>query len=177
MDVSCPVVIVDYDARWPLVYEEEKLCILGVAENRILDVAHIGSTAVVGLGAKPIVDIMAGVNGSSETDELSPLLREMGYKDVIRQLGHSEWYYCLTKVVHGEEAWLQNFHLHLMKFRSEPWKRHVLFRDFLRNHPEAVQKYDKFKRMMAAKYGVDRESCTNAKTGFIASVVNQAKMK
>ena len=175
--MSCPVVIVDYNPRWSLIYEEEKLRILGVAGSRILDVAHIGSTAVVGLGGKPIVDIMAGVNGSSNADELLSLLREIGYKDVIRQLGHSEWYYCLRKVVYGEEAWLQNFHLHLMKFRSEIWKRHVLFRDFLRNHPEAVQKYDKLKRMLAAKYGVDRESYTNAKTGFIASVVNQAKMK
>jgi GrpB-like predicted nucleotidyltransferase (UPF0157 family) len=64
-----------------------------------------------------------------------------------------------------------------MKFRSETWKRHVLFRDFLRNHPETVQKYDKLKRMLAAKYGVDRESYTNAKTEFIASVLNQAKKK
>jgi GrpB-like predicted nucleotidyltransferase (UPF0157 family) len=175
--VSCSVVIVDYDPRWPLIYEEEKLCILGVADSRILDVAHIGSTAVVGLGAKPIVDIMAGVNVSSDADELLPLLREIGYQDVIRQLGHSEWYYCLRKVVHGKEAWLQNFHLHLMKFRSETWERHILFSDFLRNHPEPMQKYDKLKRMMAAKYGADRESYTNAKTEFIASVLNQAKMK
>jgi GrpB-like predicted nucleotidyltransferase (UPF0157 family) len=120
---------------------------------------------------------MAGVNGSYDADELLPLLREIGYKDVIQQLDHSEWYYCLRKVVHGKEAWLQNFHLHLMKFRSETWERHILFRDFLRNHPETVQKYDKLKRMLAAKYGVDRESYTNAKTEFIASVVNQAKMK
>jgi GrpB-like predicted nucleotidyltransferase (UPF0157 family) len=88
--VSGPVIIVNYDPRWSLVYEEKKLCILGVAGSRILDVAHIGSTAVVGLGAKPIVDIMAGVNGSSDADELLPLLREIGYKDVIRQLGHSK---------------------------------------------------------------------------------------
>ena len=175
--MSCPVVIVDYDPRWPLIYEEEKLCILGVADSRILDVAQIGSTAVVGLGAKPIVDIMAGVNSSSDADELLPLLSEIGYKDVIRHLGHSKWYYCLRKVVHGEEAWLQNFHLHLIKFRSETWERHILFRDFLRNNPETMLKYDKLKRMMAAKYGADRESYTNAKTEFIASVVNQAKMK
>ena len=175
--MSCPVVIVDYDPRWPLIYEEEKFCILVVAGSRILDVAHIGSTAVVGLGAKPIVDIMAGVNGSSDADGLLPLFRKIGYEDVIRQLGHSEWYYCLRKVVLGEGAWLQNFHLHLIKFRSETWERHILFRDFLRNNPETMLKYDKLKRMMAAKYGADRESYTKAKTEFIASVVNQAKMK
>jgi GrpB-like predicted nucleotidyltransferase (UPF0157 family) len=175
--VSFPVVIVDYDPRWLLVYEEEKRCILGVASNRVLGVEHIGSTSVVSLGAKPIVDIMVGVNGQSDASALLPLLIEIGYDNVTRQSGDSEWYYCLRKVVHGKEAWLQNFHLHLMKFRSETWERHILFRDFLRNHPETVQKYDKLKRMLAAKYGVDRESYTNAKTEFIASVVNQAKMK
>jgi GrpB-like predicted nucleotidyltransferase (UPF0157 family) len=125
VEVSCPVAIVNYDPRWPLIYEEEKHCILGVGGSRILDVARIGSTAVVGLGAKPIVDIMVGVKCSSDADELLPLLREIGYKDAIRQLGHSEWYYCLRQVVHGEEPWLQDFHLHLMKFRSETWERQL----------------------------------------------------
>ncbi len=175
--MSYPAVIVDYNPRWPLIYEEEKLCILGVAGNGIIEVEHIGSTAVVGLGAKPIIDIIVGVNGSSEADMLLPLLRKIEYKDVIRQFGQLEWYYCLRKVIHGEETWLQSFHLHLMKFRSETWERHILFRNFLRNHPEAVQKYEKLKRMLAAKYGADRENYTNAKTEFITSVVKQAKAK
>jgi hypothetical protein len=79
----------------------------GVAGHRILGVEHIGSTAVVGLGAKPIVDIMAGVNGPSGADELLPLLREIGYEDVTRELGDSERYYCLGKVIHGEDVWLR----------------------------------------------------------------------
>ena len=120
---------------------------------------------------------MGGVNGASSADEALPLLRKIGYENIIQQSGHSEWYYCLSKVIHRQEVWLQNFHLHLIKFRSETWERHVLFRDFLRNNSETMQKYDKLKRMMAAKYGADRESYTNAKTEFIASVVNQAKMK
>ncbi len=119
--MSRPVVIVDYDPRWPVIYEEEKLLILSVDGYRILGVEHIGSTAVVGLGAKPIVDIMVGISGLSEADDLLLLLREIGYKDVTRQLDDSEWYYCLGKIIHGEEVWLQNFHLHLIKFRSETW--------------------------------------------------------
>lgn len=174
--MSHSIVIVEYDFRWPHIYEEEKLCILDAAGNRILGVEHIGSTAVVGLGAKPIIDIMAGASGSNVADELLPLLREIGYTKVIQQSGHSEWYYCLNKAINGEETWLQNFHLHLMKFKSETWERHLLFRNFLQKHPETVQKYHELKRMLAAKHGVDRESYTNAKTEFIASVLNQAKV-
>lgn len=177
VEVSCPVVIVDYDPRWPAVYEEEKRRILTVAGDKTSGIEHIGSTSIVGLGAKPIVDIMGGANGYSTADEVLPLLRKIGYEHVIRQSGNSEWYYCLSKVSHRQEMRLQNFHLHLIKFRSETWERHLLFRDYLRNHPETVQKYDELKRMLAAKYGVDRESYTKAKTGFIASVVNQAKAK
>jgi GrpB-like predicted nucleotidyltransferase (UPF0157 family) len=58
--VSCPVVIVDYDDRWPVIYEEAKQRILTVAGHKIVGVEHIGSTSIVGLGANPIVDIMGG---------------------------------------------------------------------------------------------------------------------
>jgi GrpB-like predicted nucleotidyltransferase (UPF0157 family) len=175
--VSRPVVIAEYNARWPTLYEEEKLRTLDVAGHRILEVEHIGSTAVVGLGAKPIIDIMAGVSEFSDADELLPLLREIGYEDVTRQAGDSEWYYCLGKIVNGKEGRLQSFHLHLMKFRSETWERHIVFRDFLRDHPEVAKRYNELKRILAAEHGVDRESYTNAKTKFITSVVTQAQMK
>jgi len=177
MDMSQSIVIVDYYFRWPLIYKEEKQRILTVVGHKVIGIEHIDSTAVVNLGAKPIIDIMAGVSSSHVADELLPLLREIGYTDVIQQSGHPEWYHCLKKVIHGKETWLQNFHPHLVKFRSKTWERHLLFRDFLRKHPETVQKYYEIKRMLSTKYGVDRESYTNAKTEFIASVVNQARLK
>ena len=175
--MSYPVVIINYDTRWPLIYEEEKRRILDVGSHKILCLEHIGSTSVVGLGAKPIIDIMAGVNGLSDADELLPVLRAIDYKSSVRQSSDPEWYYCLSKIICGKEAWLQNFHLHLIKFKSQTWKKHILFRDFLRNHSEDAQKYDKLKRMLAAQYGIDRESYTNAKTEFIASVSAQSKGK
>lgn len=165
----------DYDPRWPAIYEEEKRCILNVIGHKVLGIEHIGSTAVIGLGAKPIIDIMAGVNGLTDANELIPLLREIGYEDVTPEPRHPEWYYCLGKVYREENAGLENFHLHLMKFRSETWERHMLFRDFLRTHPKVAQKYDRLKRKMATKYGSDREGYTNAKTKFIASMVAHAR--
>ncbi len=173
--VSLPVVIVNHDKRWPAIYEEEKLRILDVAGNRICGIEHIGSTAVLGLEAKPIVDIMAGVNSLSDAESLLPLLKNIGYEDAIRQHENPEWYYCLRKTIHGEEIWLQNFHLHLMKFNSETWKKHILFRDFLRSHPEHAVKYARLKRKLAAQHSADREGYTNAKAEFIVNVLDQAK--
>jgi len=169
-----PVIVVDYDPKWQAIYEEEKECILVLVGDKILGIEHIGSTSVVGLGAKPIIDIMAGVENLVCANELLPLLQSIGYNDVTPEPGDPEWYYCLGKEYIGDKARLQNFHLHLMKFGSETWERHILFRDFLRTHSDVAQKYDELKREMAAKYRFDREGYTNSKTEFIDSVVNQA---
>ena len=165
----------DYDSRWSTIYDGEKLRILSSLGSKVLAIEHIGSTAVAGLSAKPTIDIMVGVTSLTDADALLPLFREIGYEDVTPETGDPEWYYCLGKVYRGEKVSLNNFHLHLMKFKSSTWERHMLFRDFLRTHPEVAQKYDKFKREMAAKYGSDREGYTNSKTTFIASVVDQAR--
>ncbi len=172
-----PVIIVDCDPKWPDIYEEERRFIINVIGHKVLGIEHIGSTAVAGLGAKPIIDIMLGVYDSADADELLPLLRKIGYDDVTREVGDLEWYYCLGNVYRGEKARLECFHPHLVKSRSETLERHTLFCDFLRTHFEVAQKYDRLKREIAAKYGSDRESYTNAKTEFITPVYAQSRRK
>lgn len=169
------MIIVDYDPRWPAIFEEEKRRVLNVVGLKVLGIEHVGSTAVMGLGSKPIIDMMAGVHSLTDADQLLPLLREIGYEDVTPESGDPEWYYCLGKIYRGEKVRLENFHLHLMKFGSETWYRHLVFRDFLRSHSDVMQTYDRLKRELAANYGSDREGYTNAKTAFIASVVAHAR--
>ena len=86
-----------YDPRWPILCEEEKRRILGAIGHKVLAIEHIGSTAVPGLGAKPIIDIMAGVHQAADAEECLPLLQSLGYNDVTLQPGNPEWYYCLGK--------------------------------------------------------------------------------
>ena len=169
-----PVIIFDYDSQWPVIYEEEKQRILTVGGDKVLCVEHIGSTSVVGLGAKPIIDMMVGVDGLVSSNDLLPMLRIIGYDDVTPEPDDPEWFYCLSKVYRGEKVRLQNFHIHLIMFGSKTWERHILFRDFLRTHPGAARKYDRLKREMAARYSSDREAYTNSKTQFITSIVIQA---
>ena len=164
-----PVVIVDYDPRWPLWYEEERARLLPAIGHKIVALEHIGSTAVPGLGAKPIIDILAGVRERADADECLPLLHPLGYTDVTPQ-DDPQWYYCLGR---HEEA--DQFHLHLVQYPSIHWERHLLFRDFIRTRPDLVQQYDQLKRELAARYGSDRTGYTEAKTAFIESVVAQAR--
>lgn len=171
-----PVIIVDYDPRLPTLYEEEKRRILEAIGHRVIAIEHIGSTAVPGLGGKPIIDIMAGVLQSTDGDECVPLLRDLGYRDVTPQPEEPDWYYCLSKVYHGETVKLENYHLHLVKFMSDHWEKHLFFRDFLRAHPGAAQQYYELKKKLAAKFGSDREGYTEAKMLFIESVIAKAKL-
>ena len=160
-----PVIIVDYDLRWPILYEEEKRRILEAIGHKVVAIEHIGSTAVSGLGGKPIIDIMAGVNQSTDADDCLKPLQKIGYQDVTPQPDNSEWYYCCGKGPHSV-----GYHLHLVKFMSEHWKKHLFFRDFLRTHPDIAQQYYELKKNLAAKYGSNRIGYTDAKISFIESV-------
>lgn len=84
--------------------------ILAIIGHKVLAIEHIGSTAVPGLGAKPIIDIMACVNSASDGEECVPLLRQIGYIDITPQKGTSDWYYCLGKGIHSV-----GYHLHLVR--------------------------------------------------------------
>jgi GrpB-like predicted nucleotidyltransferase (UPF0157 family) len=74
----------------------------------------------------------------------------------------------------GEPPKEQHYHLHMVELASDFWKRHLLFRDYLRAHTEAAQEYERLKRQLASQYGTDREGYTEAKTPFIESIVAKA---
>lgn len=168
--MTAPVVIVDYNPRWPLLYEQEMKLIHRVLGSRIKAIEHIGSTAIPNLGGKNIIDIMVGVSNVDEANECLLPLESIGYKVVTPQGDNAEWYYCLGK---DQQA---GYHLHLVKFSSEHWNRHLLFRDFLRKNPQVSKEYYNLKKELAAKYGTDRLGYTEAKTMFIESTIARGKL-
>jgi GrpB-like predicted nucleotidyltransferase (UPF0157 family) len=160
------VIIVDYDPQWPTLYEKEKELVRRVLEHRIWALEHVGSTAVPKLGGKNIIDIMAGVDSVDEASQCISPLESIGYKDVTPQPDNTEWYYCLGKGPHSV-----GYHLHLVKFNSEHWKKHIVFRDFLKKNPQIAQEYFDLKKRLAMKYGTDRLGYTEAKSAFIESIL------
>ena len=167
--MSHPVIIVEYNPKWPEIYEKEKTNILQAIGEKVLSIDHIGSTAVHGLGSKNIVDMMVGLDGEETADEILPLLEEIGYDDVTSEPGVDDWHYCLGKKrVNGY------FHLHLVTHGSEHQRRHIQFRDYLRNNPEAATEYYYLKVEMAEKYKVEREKYTESKTQFIEKALSEA---
>ncbi len=160
------VIIVDYNPDWPILYEKEKRRILEAVRDRILGIEHIGSTAVPGLGAKPIIDIMAGVHDKASADECLLPLQKIGYTDVTPEPDNPGWFYCLGKAPHSV-----GYHLHLMKYQSSDWNRHLVFRDYLRSHPDVAEKYFRLKKRLSKEYGINRVGYTDAKTTFIGKIV------
>jgi len=167
-----PIVIVEHDPRWPENYEDERTRILSVIGHKIVAIEHIGSTAVPGLGAKPIIDIMVAVHRISDSQECIEPLQDLGYK---------YHYYpefpdrCVF--VDGSMG-VGPHHLHMTELMSDFWTEKLLFRDYLRTHPEIAEEYYRLKKEWAARYGADRdkyEAYTEAKTPFIQSVLVKAR--
>lgn len=163
------VIIVDYDPHWPMLYEEEKKRILKAVGDLVLAIEHIGSTSVPGLAAKPIIDIMAGVAGPAKADECVERLKEIEFDDITIPGTDPDWYYCLGKRPHSI-----GFHMHLVRFESNHWKRHIIFRDYLRTHKEVAKRYEELKMRLASELGSNREAYTESKASFIDSTVSQA---
>jgi len=170
--LSSSVRLVDYDPQWPILYQEEKASILSLIGDFVVDIQHIGSTAVPGLGAKPIIDIMVAIRRLALIEECFQPLQTIGY-EYRGEYGIPGRYF--FRKPPGDPG-ARTHHLHMVERESDFWERHILFRDSLRAHPEEAQQYYQLKRELAAKFASDRDAYTEMKTSFIESVVNKARV-
>jgi len=167
-----PVLIVDYDPRWPTIYSKEKDQILSVVGNKVVAIEHVGSTAIPGLGAKPIIDIMVAVRQLLDASGCIEPLRSIGYvyvPEYEKELPERRYFRKGPEGVRNK-----HFHLHMVQHGGDFWKRHLMFRGYLRCHPDVAQQYCELKRKLAEKHVLDREAYTEAKTPFIESILTQA---
>ncbi len=160
--MSFPVTIVAYNPEWPAFYENERKLVQSVIGANIIQIDHIGSTAVPGLGAKPIIDILASMESQEIADNSLPYLAEIGYTDVTPEPQEPDWFFCLGKHSNG-----QVYHLHIVKHGTAHWKKHIVFRDILRLNPDVAEEYFELKKELASKFRDDRVAFTDGKAEFI----------
>ena len=171
--VAKRVVIVAYDPRWPELYEQEKAAILGAIGPRLVAIEHVGSTAVPGLGAKPIIDVMAGLPSLADAEGCIAPLEALGYHfvpEVMRDLPDDRYFERWTE---GYERGTEVAHLHLTEYGSAFWREHLRFRDLLRAQPQTAAAYDQLKRELAQRTA--GAAYVYAKTSFVQSVLAQAR--
>lgn len=165
-----PVIIVPYDTQWPGLYETERGRILERVEPHLETIEHIGSTAVPGLAAKPIIDIMPGLRRLSDARLCIEPLASIGYEYVPEyEEDLPERRYFRKGPPEG-----RTHHLHMVKEGSDSWERYLLFRNYLRTHDTAAQEYAALKRRLAREHGTDREAFTDGKSAFVRAVIERA---
>ncbi|MCH7484776.1 MAG: GrpB family protein [Chloroflexi bacterium] len=167
---SLPVVIADYDPRWPAMYAEESARIQNVIGRWLLGIEHVGSTSVPGLAAKPVVDIMPGLRSLDEAPHVVSAMETIGYEyrpDTEDELPERRYF---VRPPGSASRHRRLFHVHAVEATTEFWRRHLAFRDYLRAHSEVAGQYAALKRRLSAEYGTDHGGYTEAKTEFITRV-------
>ena len=162
------VVVLPYDEAWADRFAEIKTEIEAALGELVFRIEHVGSTAVPGLSAKPIIDLDVVIRDSSAFHAAAAALEAIGYQHE-GDLG-----------IAGREAFrydgkdhLQKHHLYVCAQDSAELKRHLVFRDYLRTHPEAVREYSQVKEEGAALYPYDIDGYIEHKTPFIRRIYQE----
>ena len=167
-----PVVVVPYDPRWPRHFEEERARIERAIGPWTWEIEHVGSTAVPGLAAKPVIDVMVGVGSLEDSPILVERLAGIGY----RYVPELEWVFPFRRYFRKPRQGRRTHQIHLVeRSNSGWWDRHLLFRDHLRTHPEDAEGYARLKYELSGRFCDDREAYTDAKTAFIRECVRRAE--
>jgi GrpB-like predicted nucleotidyltransferase (UPF0157 family) len=158
-----------YDRRWPDIYAAESAELLSHGDGMILELEHVGSTAVPGLRAKPIIDMMAAVSDLAAGHVLARLLGGRGYR-LIETGMKNRLFLRRRSDLDG-----QVFHLHIVEQTTWADRKERLMRDYLIHHPAATKVYGDLKVRLAAQYAEDSLAYTKAKTAFIQHIVDEAR--
>lgn len=154
-----------YNREWPAAFLAERDLVAAVLHPWLAGrIEHIGSTAVPGLAAKPIIDIMAPVRDLESSRAALPALQEIGYCHAPYKTDVMHW---LCK----PSPELRTHHLHLIPFESELWIERLAFRDLLLANASVARDYGALKRRLAAAHRDDRERYTEAKGPFIEAAL------
>lgn len=161
--------VVPYDSSWATEYKKEEKILKELIGDKILDIQHVGSTSIIGLSAKPILDIAIGVKDNDVLDKVIPILTNAGY-DVKNSIG--EYGEVLARKGTPEN---RTHYIHIEVLGSEFWNNHILFRDYLLSHPQYIEEYKKLKKNLGDINKEDRKNYTKSKNEFIQKVIDLAK--
>jgi GrpB-like predicted nucleotidyltransferase (UPF0157 family) len=163
------VEIVPYDPAWPALFAIEANRIRDALKpGEVVGVEHFGSTAVPGLAAKPIIDILIAVHSLSRAKAtmIEPILA-LGYVYWSENPKTDRMFFVKGMPPYGDR---RTHHIHITEPNGEMWQRRLAFRDHLRANPDEAYRYEMLKRDLAARYPGDREGYTEAKTEYIETV-------
>lgn len=161
------IVIVDYDSRWPAMFESHRSVIAGALGSIALRIEHVGSTSVPGLAAKPIIDMLLVVANSADEASYLPQLEAAGYVLRVREPDFYEHRMLRTPQL--------DVHLHVYSPDSPEIERNLLFRDRLRTNVADRCRYEATKKELATRSWADMNEYADAKTAVVESIIAAAR--
>lgn len=159
--------ILDYDPRWPQVFQAHAVAIGDALGATALRIEHIGSTSVPGLAAKPIIDILVVVENSADEGSYLPHLAAAGYELRVREPGFHEHRMFRTPA--------KDVHIHVFSLGSTEIERYLIFRDRLRTNAHDRNVYEDMKRQLAAQSWADMNAYADAKTEVVEAIIAAAR--
>ena len=166
------VELVDYDPRWPALFIEEEKKLRSVLDPAsMVGLEHFGSTAIPGISAKPIIDILIAVRSlvDARRTYVNPL-QSLGYVYWAENPKTDRMFFVKGMPPYGAR---RTHHVHVTEPEGEMWQR-LAFRDYLRVHPDEARRYENLKRRLVAEHATDREAYTQAKTAYVVDVMRKA---
>ena len=166
-----PIFLTEYQTYWTEWYQEEYTLLSAIlSKNYIVRINHIGSTAIKGIWAKPIIDILVEIIEQTNMQLICDILPENGYLCMSQSENRMSFNKGYTERGFSEKV----FHLHLRYIGDND---ELYFRDYLNEHADIAKEYENLKISLWKLYEHNRDRYTNAKGNFIANVMKMAKEK
>ncbi|MES2556245.1 MAG: GrpB family protein [Bacteroidota bacterium] len=180
-----------YSDQWPIDFQDRAATIRQAVGNLPITIDHIGSTSVVGLGAKPIIDILIGVEKEEDLDQLIRPMMVYGYtyfKKYELEMPYRRLFVLLKPLTelqqptiidldddyNSGELFTPLVNVHAIVKDTHHWKRHMAFRDFLRTHPDVTERYHQLKLQLSQQEFVHHLEYNRAKNDFVKEVEKEA---
>lgn len=164
------VMLSDYDESWPKAAAQSIVQLKNIFQNAAVDIQHVGSTSIVGIKAKPILDIAVAVRRFADVWPLIPKLEENSFLHRPQNDDAGQIFFSCGDFT----ADIRTHHIHVVLFGSDEWNGYIRFRDFLNANPHRRREYEALKLSSMQKYPNDRVSYTDSKAAFIQSVIAEA---
>ena len=164
------VEVVSYNSNWKETYKEESEKIKNILNDIIIDIRHIGSTAIPGIKAKPVIDILVEVKNIEEVDQYNYKMKELGY-EVMGEYGIPK------RRFFRKGGNNRTHHVHIFQVGNEEIERHINFKEYLITHPDNAREYSKLKEKLVNKYTCDIDNYSNGKSDFIKEIDRKAKLR
>lgn len=148
-----------YSAIWKWQFRKEKALLRIAMRGHVVDIQHIGSTAIPGMIAKPIIDILAAVSDFERAFACVTPIEQLGYE--YKGEREDQWQYYFVK---GSPA---RYHLYLVERSGEAWVTRVAFRDYVIRHPEIARQYADLKQQLAFQFPDDLRAYQDGKLPFV----------